>query len=236
MSSLRAWRSSAGGARCAVCQKAFKSRDSLRNHRALHEGRTVCELCGRVFSTLSNLSEHRRNFHGGSRTSLAHHMGLHRGETRCPVCQRVFSRREHMRTHLPCARGGAAAAAGAARLHVCRTCGRTFGNRSSLSHHRTVHRGQTTCHLCGRTLSRKVELRRHMRVMHGFPCREPGCDRRFTSRPRLSDHGAWHRGETRCNLCSRVLTSKHNLHKHLLMVHSVVVPKRPRGPWPSPPV
>ena len=52
---------------CSICYKTFKSRHSLRNHRALHEGRTVCPLCGRVFSTLSNLSEHRRAFHAPGR-------------------------------------------------------------------------------------------------------------------------------------------------------------------------
>ena len=66
-----------------------------------------------------------------------------------------------------------AAAAGGLRvgspqpLFPCRVCGRTFTNRSSLSHHRTVHRGRTTCALCGRTLSRMGELWRHLRVMHG---------------------------------------------------------------------
>ncbi|XP_043218478.1 protein bric-a-brac 2-like isoform X9 [Amphibalanus amphitrite] len=59
------------GLRCSVCQKTFKSRDSLRHHRALHEGRTVCVPCGRAFSTLSNLSEHRRTFHGMRRPGPA---------------------------------------------------------------------------------------------------------------------------------------------------------------------
>ena len=56
---------------CSICHKTFKNRNSLRNHRALHEGRTICSLCGRVFSTLSNLSEHRRTFHGAGRPGPA---------------------------------------------------------------------------------------------------------------------------------------------------------------------
>ncbi|XP_043189691.1 protein bric-a-brac 2-like isoform X12 [Amphibalanus amphitrite] len=53
------------GLRCSICQKTFKSRDSFRHHRALHEGRTICALCGRVFSTLTNLYHHQRKQHGG---------------------------------------------------------------------------------------------------------------------------------------------------------------------------
>ena len=53
----------AAGLCCSVCHKTFKSRNSLRNHRTLHEGRTVCTICGRVFSTLTNLYQHRRLVH-----------------------------------------------------------------------------------------------------------------------------------------------------------------------------
>ena len=55
----------AGGLCCSICYKTFKARDSFRQHLALHKGRTVCALCGRVFSTLTNLYKHQRQKHGG---------------------------------------------------------------------------------------------------------------------------------------------------------------------------
>ncbi|XP_043218473.1 protein bric-a-brac 2-like isoform X4 [Amphibalanus amphitrite] len=70
--------------RCPFCHKSFKSRDSLRNHRALHEGRTACNICGKVFSTLSNLSEHRN---------------MHKGRTGCTLCGKVFSTTANLAEH-----------------------------------------------------------------------------------------------------------------------------------------
>ncbi|XP_052124097.1 broad-complex core protein isoforms 1/2/3/4/5 isoform X9 [Frankliniella occidentalis] len=50
--------------------------------------------------------------------------------------------------------------------HVCRTCGKRFRHRSSLSKHQHVHRGTTVCALCGAVLSSIDYLKRHVDAVH----------------------------------------------------------------------
>ncbi|KAF0311674.1 hypothetical protein FJT64_017518 [Amphibalanus amphitrite] len=53
----------------------------------------------------------------------------------------------------------------------------------------------------------------------GILCPEPGCGARVRSQQRLSDHRAWHRGETVCSVCRVRLSSKTKLRSHLQRQH-----------------
>jgi len=48
---------------CAQCDKRFESPKSLSNHQAVHDGKTTCNLCGKVESTRSNLNRHMKITH-----------------------------------------------------------------------------------------------------------------------------------------------------------------------------
>ena len=49
---------------CPICQRKFRESDAYRSHLALHDGRTECNICRRVYSTVWNLTEHKRRAHG----------------------------------------------------------------------------------------------------------------------------------------------------------------------------
>jgi len=43
---------------CPVCGKKFSNRTSLADHKAVHEGRTICTICSKLCSTVANLRRH----------------------------------------------------------------------------------------------------------------------------------------------------------------------------------
>jgi len=52
------------------------------------------------------------------------------------------------------------------------------------------------------------------------------CGAVYKHAPNLTAHKKIHLGETRCDLCHKVLSRKSNFHRHLMMVHGVVMHKR----------
>lgn len=52
-----------GNYHCSQCEKRFESAKSLSNHQAVHDGKTTCQVCGKVESTRSNLSRHMKMAH-----------------------------------------------------------------------------------------------------------------------------------------------------------------------------
>ena len=45
---------------CEICGKEFSSRTSLADHRPVHEGRTFCNVCNKLCSTVANLRRHMK--------------------------------------------------------------------------------------------------------------------------------------------------------------------------------
>ncbi|XP_043189702.1 protein bric-a-brac 2-like isoform X19 [Amphibalanus amphitrite] len=52
------------------------------------------------------------------------------------------------------------------------------------------------------------------------------CGLAFPSAPRLSEHRAWHRGETICHVCGRVFSRIDHMRRHMRTRHQVVLPSR----------
>jgi len=48
---------------CPHCEKCFASNQSLVNHTPFHEGKTTCQICGKVETTRSNLARHMKTVH-----------------------------------------------------------------------------------------------------------------------------------------------------------------------------
>ncbi|PNF27159.1 hypothetical protein B7P43_G08534 [Cryptotermes secundus] len=48
----------------------------------------------------------------------------------------------------------------------CKTCGKVFSHRDSLTHHRSSHQGQTICPVCQKVFSRVYTMKYHMSTIH----------------------------------------------------------------------
>ncbi|XP_063292020.1 zinc finger protein 436-like isoform X2 [Pelobates fuscus] len=102
--------------RCSECEKTFRVKAYLINHRRTHTGERPykCSLCEKSFCQKSNLNVHFRT-HTGERpyacplcskrfidnSGLIQHKRIHTGEKpfHCLHCQKRFSKKEHLKVH-----------------------------------------------------------------------------------------------------------------------------------------
>jgi len=79
----------------------------------------------------------------------------------------------------------------------CEVCCNQYANSKSLSHHRALHRGNTTCVECGKVYSTKNALRLHVRNIHlkefRLACEE--CGYKTNMSDALTKHRRVHTGE-----------------------------------------
>eukprot|EP00177_Eucheuma_denticulatum_P002924 GFKZ01005254.1.p2 GENE.GFKZ01005254.1~~GFKZ01005254.1.p2 ORF type:complete len:270 (-),score=27.54 GFKZ01005254.1:2154-2963(-) len=102
-----------------------------------------------------------------------------------------------------------------------------------------THRPQQTtsppsklvCPLCASTFGRRCELKRHISEVHTpqgprrFTCKHPTCTKSFTRKDALAKHDiVKHQGKRRfvCPVCSEKFTSRYDLGRHKIRVHSNV--------------
>ncbi|KAF0312958.1 Zinc finger protein 189 [Amphibalanus amphitrite] len=141
-------RVSAARFECETCGQTFSQRTNLCHHRAVHQGRTRCPLCGRVFSRTSGLSAHLARRHGDQHQAPG---GPHQPSGLLGLPTWIG------RQALPPRSG-----------HTCNICGKTFTIRTSLIHHRSLHRGETACPFCQKVFSRKSNMMTHVRTVHAM--------------------------------------------------------------------
>lgn len=87
------------------------------------------------------------------------------------------------------------------------------------------------CTICASTFGRRCELKRHIGEVHmingarRFKCTHPSCVKSFTRKDALVKHNAVkHQGKRRfvCPTCSEKFTSRYDLSRHAVRVHSSV--------------
>ncbi|XP_064477953.1 zinc finger protein 501-like [Ornithodoros turicata] len=172
--------------RCKVCERTFSSPLSLREHEALHDGRTLysCTLCGRPFRQSTGLWRHLRTHKAAKDASSAVRFT-------CPTCARQFARRDYLRSHLSMHTGEAA-------RHSCEVCGKCFHQRSDLKRHSAVHaesqeeRRPHACSLCQKTFVDRSTLNRHEKEHHAAsrPHICISCNAAFKRATKLKEHVA----------------------------------------------
>lgn len=91
--------------------------------------------------------------------------------------------------------------------------------------------GKQICTFCASTFGRRCELKRHISEVHSaggarrFRCTVHGCEKSFTRRDALvKHHTVKHQGKRRfiCPKCSEKFTSRYDLSRHSIRVHSNV--------------
>ncbi|XP_043209401.1 zinc finger protein 616-like [Amphibalanus amphitrite] len=124
---------------CVVCGKRYRHQMSLTLHRKVHEGLTICPLCGTVSSKV-HLRRHLEN--------------VHRLEQE-QIYRLVPSRLSPL-------------VAGSGADFVCTLCGQRYRSHRSLMSHTKLHQGLTVCHLCGKVSNNRPDLRKHLTMVHGL--------------------------------------------------------------------
>ncbi|KAK7600905.1 hypothetical protein V9T40_008346 [Parthenolecanium corni] len=140
------------GFSCDICEKPFRKREHLLQHRKLHTGDRpyICTSCGKSFSR----KEH-----------LFRHMLAHTGEKRhsCDFCGKTFSRKDNLHKHRKIH--------GFNGPYECELCGKSFIVQHYFLMHKANHGNVETeelpfqCDICKKGFVKEEFLNRH-KVRH----------------------------------------------------------------------
>ena len=75
---------------CQICHKTFSDAQGLKRHAMVHQveknEQLECDICKRKYTGKTNLSQHKRDAHGGTHD--------------CPQCLKTFKKKSNMTAHL----------------------------------------------------------------------------------------------------------------------------------------
>lgn len=194
---------------CDICGRLFTSLTSLKVHQRVHNGKgSACPECDFVASSVSLLASHRETHERERGTAM---------EFICPTCGHCSRGKHQFNNHLSRCN----------RPYQCPHCPEVCLGYTVLSRHKSEVHGANRCEVCGMCFTTKHLLQRH-KPTHSEPslsCRF--CTRLFKTDRCLTNHERTHTGESpfECQVCgARFKTpaarslhkkSKHNEGKHL---------------------
>lgn len=228
---------------CDQCGCNFIKLSSLKKHLSKHlstckiEQNTgtkfICHICGKVFKTKTNLTDHVNVCSGNypfscidcdkrfpSRTKLKQHVELKHEKKyikECEKCGKGFVKLSDYKTHL--------LTHSTDKNFQCLKCKKTYKTLSNLNQHLKSHSDSFpyNCEVCNKGFLRKENLDSHVNIHNGvkpFVC--PICEKRFASQKNLDAHLKVHQGTTKkktCTVCGKKIT--HGLEDHI-RTHSAV--------------
>ncbi|XP_058066114.1 zinc finger protein 567-like [Anopheles bellator] len=214
--------------KCPICEKKFRSRVKLVQHKEMHlnPDQFRCELCAEVHQ---NIKDHMQNKHKertfcceecGKRfpfqTRLkAHIRKMHTvKDVPCDQCDKAFSKytiEDHKR-----------AVHGAG--FICEHCPRKFKSRFQLDNHMEEHSvslrsTKVSCDVCGIVVRNKYNLTTHMKRMHmeHAPVSCGSCGKEFKSKRNLDAHltNVCTDRSFPCTICGKPFKKKIKLKEHM---------------------
>ncbi|OWF36124.1 Zinc finger protein 208 [Mizuhopecten yessoensis] len=187
---------------CDVCGKEF-IKQKLKRHKAEHEKKFQCEVCGKYYSGVEGIKLHMQ-FH--SRNALAIK------KFACEVCGKKYLSQEGLKNHK--------------RVHdksiKCSVCSRCFSFRSDLWKHMKIHNRSESagkCELCEKTFKTELVLKKHINSIHSVhPCET--CGTKFMGKRVLDFHKLAHEHENQsrkffCDICGDIYKSEDSFRTHL---------------------
>lgn len=229
---------------CDQCGCNFIKLSSLKKHLSNHNHcnlpkpdsasiKFICHICGKVFKTKTNLTEHENVCSGSypfscidcdkrfpSRTKLKQHEQLKHEKNyikQCEKCGKGFVKLSDYKTHL--------LTHSTDKNFQCLKCKKTYKTLSNLNQHLKSHSDNLpyNCEVCNKGFLRKENLDSHVNIHNGvkpFVC--PICEKRFASQKNLDAHLKVHQGTTKkktCTVCGKKIS--HGLEDHM-RTHSAV--------------
>ncbi|XP_034107820.1 gastrula zinc finger protein XlCGF46.1-like [Drosophila albomicans] len=191
------------------CDRGYSHKHTLTLHmRKCHQlGKEhkshICEFCGKVFDTMSQLRNHRFTHKEKSELPYA-----------CeePNCDRRFSSKQLLKVHMMRHAG--------IKNYTCSFCGVQKTTRTELKIHLNYHTLERTysCRFCSKVCYSSSNLNKHMRTVHerarNYACSY--CDSTFTQQAICKQHELIHTGEKphQCGECGRCFRQKAALRTH----------------------
>ncbi|XP_055622601.1 gastrula zinc finger protein XlCGF57.1-like [Toxorhynchites rutilus septentrionalis] len=179
------------------CEMVYATKQGMINHKKRHDPnfvppepkRSVCDQCGKTFSTKGSLKAHSY-IHTGIRPF------------QCTICDKRFPDIHKLNEHIMRHEG--------IKNHVCSYCGQKKTTLKELKVHMNYHtreKQQFACDICAQTFSNIANRTRHIEVVHygvkAFSC--SFCDLSFSKSYNMKRHVMTHHKEKthECELCGK---------------------------------
>ncbi|XP_058836030.1 zinc finger protein 431-like [Topomyia yanbarensis] len=175
------------------CGRTFIWKQHLKFHQSKkhtgpHEPKSMCELCGKTFTTAANLKIHKYS-HGGNLPFS------------CNLCDKRMDSKFKLKIHMMRHKG--------IKQHTCAVCGMKKTTITELKTHMNYHTRdkQYPCDTCGAVFYSIGNKLRHVRIVHqgikAYSCTY--CDLSFGKAETLKHHVMTHTGEKphACDLCGK---------------------------------
>ncbi|XP_076048383.1 uncharacterized protein LOC143029581 [Oratosquilla oratoria] len=238
--------------KCEVCGKVLSSQVNLRRHMLIHTGKPfICDKCGKGFTGMYMLSEHKHEEHGevvplkkqktdhmciscgkylASKDALKYHRSI---PQQCSLCPELYPCKRSLKEHQICVHDKAFQTVDG-RI-VCTFCEKTFTYRHKYLDHVASHTGEKRyeCFKCKKKFVSKMSLNYHCKQVHEkhthrYSC--SNCDKVFISNAKLIEHMRTHTGEKpyMCESCGSSFAVKATLKNHMQAIHAQVPKARKR--------
>lgn len=165
----------------------------------------VCDICGRGYSYLASLEQHK-----------ATHMPDH--QCQCNGCGRLFKNNKELEEHKLTHNSDG----NETRPHQCETCGRRFTLLENLHRHQMIHTDERPfgCHYCHKRFRLAQHLKEHIRIHTGEkPYKCNICGRAFCQISNLKSHQKTHTKVKafECDICHKTFRRSFTLKQHKLI-------------------
>ncbi|VDH96523.1 Hypothetical predicted protein [Mytilus galloprovincialis] len=147
---------------CNICNKMFKNKRWLEDHKKIHEITMFpCSFCDRFFESISDLKQHEIDDHLTHRNLSKLSEGNHSIQTyKCDICNKEFIRKPLLDAHV--------------LQHTrqkpfgCNFCSSSFQFANELQMHLRTHKHPRPffCKLCHARFGQHNQLKTHIRHMH----------------------------------------------------------------------